>query len=564
MSSLTAAAASALLLFAVACGGGEIDSPSPKVCAAGDGKACTGANQCAGLQSCAADGASWDPCVCSGAAGKGGSSGAAAGAAGKSGGAAASGGGKGGGGGAPGGSGGPAGIAGASGAQGGIAGASGVGGASGGQGGIGQGGIAGASGAQGGVAGASGGKAGSAGAAGGKGGASGGTGGAAGAAGTAGAGGATGGVCPPPANPCQVAVCNVGVCGVADVPKGTPLPDPIPGDCQASVCDGSGKPVAKANDADVPMAAGPCLVPSCAQGTPKQTPVSQGTTCAGGVCNGGGQCVECLAPSDCPANGTTCKSPVCTGNVCGTVDASKGQSCSDKGGVVCDAAGTCVSMHCMDGVADADETDVDCGGATCSPCGDGAFCLLGKDCTDKVCSLGKCAAPSCADGVQNGTETGIDCGGAACDAMGKTCAPGNGCLVLADCAPSGNECIVVTCSMKVCSATALGQTHVLSTGQTPGDCKKLVCNAAGGTTNIPDDADAPASSPCASYTCAAGAVVPHFQPAGAECGKAGDPAAHVCGDAGFAGQCVQCNQSSDCNALNDAGTLTCSAFKVCQ
>ena len=43
--------------------------------------------------------------------------------------------------------------------------------------------------------------------------------------------------------------------------------------------------------------------------------------------------------------------------------------------------------HCENGVQDADETDVDCGGVDCLAC------------------------PTCTDGIQNGNETGIDCGG---------------------------------------------------------------------------------------------------------------------------------------------------------
>ena len=46
--------------------------------------------------------------------------------------------------------------------------------------------------------------------------------------------------------------------------------------------------------------------------------------------------------------------------------------------------------HCENGVQDADETDIDCGGADCIAC------------------------PTCSDGIQNGDETGIDCGGADC------------------------------------------------------------------------------------------------------------------------------------------------------
>ncbi len=64
---------------------------------------------------------------------------------------------------------------------------------------------------------------------------------------------------------------------------------------------------------------------------------------------------------------------------------------------------------CTDGIANGDETDVDCGGS-CKACGDGAGCSVAADCTSKVCAS-TCAAPTCSDGVQNGLENGVDCGG---------------------------------------------------------------------------------------------------------------------------------------------------------
>lgn len=50
------------------------------------------------------------------------------------------------------------------------------------------------------------------------------------------------------------------------------------------------------------------------------------------------------------------------------------------------------SAHCLDGILNADEEDIDCGGVDCSPC------------------------PTCSDGIQNGNEEDIDCGGPDCPA----------------------------------------------------------------------------------------------------------------------------------------------------
>lgn len=50
------------------------------------------------------------------------------------------------------------------------------------------------------------------------------------------------------------------------------------------------------------------------------------------------------------------------------------------------------SPHCLDGILNFDETDIDCGGLDCVAC------------------------PTCTDGIQNGSETEIDCGGPDCNA----------------------------------------------------------------------------------------------------------------------------------------------------
>ena len=134
--------------------------------------------------------------------------------------------------------------------------------------------------------------------------------------------------------------------------------------------------------------------------------------------------------SDCPAQtGTACsaRSTACDAaspNVrAPRTQPSKGRPvCTDNGGVVCDGNGNCVAQHCNDGVKDADETDIDCGGscgATCTDTAPQQKCLVAGDCVSGVCSGGTllCQPPTCTDGVQNGNETDKDCGGPACAAV---------------------------------------------------------------------------------------------------------------------------------------------------
>ena len=81
------------------------------------------------------------------------------------------------------------------------------------------------------------------------------------------------------------------------------------------------------------------------------------------------------------------------------------------------ACDTGTGISCDDGIQNGDETGVDCGGTSCTPCP--ATCDDGiqngnetsVDCGGSTCA--PCPA-SCDDGIQNGDETGVDCGGANC------------------------------------------------------------------------------------------------------------------------------------------------------
>lgn len=101
-------------------------------------------------------------------------------------------------------------------------------------------------------------------------------------------------------------------------------------------------------------------------------------------------------------------------------------------GVTCPA-------DCSDGVQNGDETDIDCGGATCAACTAGQSCSVPADCESLVCTGGICQMATCADGVQNQSESDIDCGGP----CGATCTFGENCGSSADCVTgscSGSTC----------------------------------------------------------------------------------------------------------------------------
>ena len=68
------------------------------------------------------------------------------------------------------------------------------------------------------------------------------------------------------------------------------------------------------------------------------------------------------------------------------------EDCDDKNQVDADAcSNACKTATCTDKLKNAAETDIDCGGGTCSDCADGKVCKVADDCTSGTCTNGKCA-----------------------------------------------------------------------------------------------------------------------------------------------------------------------------
>jgi hypothetical protein len=92
------------------------------------------------------------------------------------------------------------------------------------------------------------------------------------------------------------------------------------------------------------------------------------------------------------------------------------------------STGVCAWPHCSNGVKDTVETGTDCGGSTCGKCGVGGGCLADSDCATGLCNAlgGYCVASHCDDKKVDADETGVDCGGATCKAcvIKSTCPPG--------------------------------------------------------------------------------------------------------------------------------------------
>ncbi len=175
-------------------------------------------------------------------------------------------------------------------------------------------------------------------------------------------------------------------------------------------------------------------------------------SCTDGVEDGSETGIDCGGPQ--------CLARCPTGGGCTT-----GSDCQS---MVCDpTAFHCEAPTCTDGVKNGAETDVDCGGSACSPCGNQRGCDVASDCVSMLCAMMKCIAPSCTDHVKDGNETDVDCGGPDC----SPCATGDGCLAMRDCV-SGDYCA----STMTCAAQgALGAMCAADDACGSGNCVDDVC-----------------------------------------------------------------------------------------
>jgi hypothetical protein len=227
--------------------------------------------------------------------------------------------------------------------------------------------------------------------------------------------------CPPPEPPAgycaslAISVCVMHTCGLAYMPGDAPSQQY--GSCKRNVCDAQGQMKAIEDDTNVFDDGNPCTTDVCPEGGAPQNIAMVGptTTCMYNASTTG-YCEQSPDPSD---MGFV---------VCSQCDPTVSGACT--GGWTCDK-GKCVPPTCTNGVKDFGETDVDCGGLDCLPCGTDLKCLGAPDCFSGICiaTTKTCAAPMCNDNVQNGQETDIDCGGPIC----AKCAPTNHCRAPLDC-----------------------------------------------------------------------------------------------------------------------------------
>jgi hypothetical protein len=323
------------------------------------------------------------------------------------------------------------------------------------------------------------------------------------------------GDCPGADTDCQTRSCTSTVCGFIYKPSGTVVTMQTPADCKQNVCNGMGA-VSVTFDAMDPQDDGnPCTADGCSNGSPTHSNLPAGGACTangGSVCSGSGDCVQCVIASTCPGQDDECKKRSCTAGSCGFSFTPSGTAVSlqtpgDCHKSVCDGAGNVTQT--------ADDTDVQ---------------QDGNQCTTDTCNGGQI--------VHAPLASGTDCGAPKkCDGAGN-CA---GCLSAAECPGMDNECQQRTCSQGVCGLTLTASGTAVA-AQTPGDCKKSVCDGAGNVKGIADDADLASDGvECTLDQCSGGSPSYPPAPAGSACTVGGS----VCNGIGGCGVCTP-GTSIDC------------------
>ncbi len=280
-----------------------------------------------------------------------------------------------------------------------------------------------------------------------------------------------------------------------------------------------------------------------ATATTSATAGAGGSLGSGGA-GGGDTLGSCNGDADCTSS-SKCRLPKCADGMCAFTFATKGQSCSDNGGQVCDAVGNCVNGSCLDGLKDGGESDVDCGGG-CGACANGKSCKLASDCLSGVCSGGGSCAPC---GGTAGCAFGQYCNNGVCAAKKSK---GAACGANGECAT--NHCVAGLCCNGPCTG-ACEQCGGGNCGPRPkgaaGDpiCSPFVCNGAG--------ADCPASC-VADADCVAGG---YCKVATAKCyaSKFGNGLGCTAAADCKSNYCVQgiCCASPGCPICNSCATGTC-------
>ena len=242
---------------------------------------------------------------------------------------------------------------------------------------------------------------------------------------------------------CQTVRCSLDLCIFEPAANGTACTG---GSCQAGICapppDTCTNALQDNDESDIDC--GGVMCSPCAIGKKCVVPNDcvVGASCQSGICATIPICENAAHDgdeTDVDCGGTVC-APCDPGKMCAIDrDCTMGNTC--QGGVCA------TTPICENKVKDGDESDVDCGGITCARCADGQMCGSSVDCmAGSTCQGGVCMFfDHCSSGVIDGDETDVDCGGATCPAcvIGGDCTDNGDCST-GFCEPNG-VCREMTC-----------------------------------------------------------------------------------------------------------------------
>lgn len=282
-----------------------------------------------------------------------------------------------------------------------------------------------------------------------------------------------------------------------------------------------------------------------------------------------------------------------TGGHGGTGDVTASSASSGTGGDATSSSSTTTTTsssssssgfakHCENGLKDADETDVDCGGPSCLPCADGQVCAAPSDCASTFCEGGVCCNQGACNGPcsscslkdfkgickffakgYNASPSSPECPmGGACDGFGMCSPPGAvgvyGASCMTDGGCMGNHCKGGFCKLKngdVCfdnlgCGSGLCKDGICQACQSGPDCQSGSCSS--GTCKLPG------GSPCnAPANCAGNMALCTNGLCGNDtvgmCTKGSD-----CGSGFCSGTiCMPCNNNTDCGGTTCVSMTTC-------
>lgn len=276
----------------------------------------------------------------------------------------------------------------------------------------------------------------------------------------------------------------------------------------ASVCDGAGQCVECVSSAD--CAANHPMKPIC------DLAGNECVSCSDGVKNGEETDVDCGGP-DCGAclgkpcdvqhgcgNHTFCSplddiccSTACDGKCEACAEAKTGEPNGTCAPVTygtdpdneCATLGSCGAApgkcRCEDGVKNADESDVDCGGAVCEGCEGGKMCLGDGDCaadapactSAKTCCATPCTSPCFFCDPMGACVIGVGHSDSSCAANQACGLAGTGCVGKAGAPCTGNfTCLSGACGTGgTCAPSAPGKPCNTDSDCAMGTCQNYIC-----------------------------------------------------------------------------------------